>query len=176
MIWGVDPVKIAWLASRRRQLGSKAVPPAPAASSSATRAVMRGNRGKETAPELALRSELHRRGLRYRIHERPLADRRCEADIVFRKAWVAVFVDGCWWHGCPDHRPLPKRNHSWWARKIQATVERDRRNDDALARAGWTVVRIWEHDDPAAAADRIERILSERAVIAPHHPEPPSLH
>ena len=88
-------------------------------------------------------------------------DRRCEADIVFRGAQLAVFIDGCWWHGCPDHRPLPTKNRDWWARKLQATVDRDRRNDRALTNAGWEVIRVWEHEDPSAAANRIERALSK---------------
>jgi DNA mismatch endonuclease, patch repair protein len=117
---------------------------------------MQANRGRDTTPERAIRSELHRRGLRYRIHVRPISTRRCEADVVFRKALVAVFVDGCWWHGCPDHRPLPKKNREWWARKIQVTVDRDRRNDQALADAGWTVIRVWEHENSINAADRIQ--------------------
>lgn len=126
---------------------------------------MRANRSRDTAPERAIRSQLHRRGLRYRTHVRPIPERRCEADLVFGGARVAVFVDGCWWHGCPDHRPLPKSNRDWWARKISATVERDRRNDKALAEASWKVVRVWEHESPVKAADRIERIVREQRSL-----------
>jgi DNA mismatch endonuclease, patch repair protein len=134
----------------------KKLPPAPPASSAAARKVMKANRGRDTAPEVALRAELHSRGLRYRVHFRPLSDLRCEADIVFTRLRIAVFVDGCWWHGCPDHRPLPKANRGWWEAKIERNRHRDRRNDFALEEAGWQVIRIWEHEDPKRAAERIE--------------------
>lgn len=161
MIRGSDYVK----AMPKREPTKRVVPPAPPASSTAARRVMQANRSKDTGPERAIRSELHRRGLRYRTHVRPIPDRRCEADLVFRAARVAVFIDGCWWHGCPTHRPLPKRNREWWAEKIAATVKRDRRNDRALAAAGWQVIRVWEHEPPAMAADRIERVVRERRIL-----------
>ena len=123
---------------------------------------MQANRGKDTAPELAIRSALHKRGLRYRTHVRPLADRRCEADIVFRNVQVAIFVDGCWWHGCPEHKQLPKNNRNWWRQKIAATVDRDRRNDEVLESAGWTAIRVWEHEVPGSAADRIEHVVRKK--------------
>lgn len=140
------------------------LPPAPAPSTPATRTVMRANRGRDTAPELALRSELHRRGLRYRVHVRPLEGLRCQADIVFTRARLAVFVDGCWWHGCWDHRSLPKENRNWWKEKIRRNVERDRRNDRLLDEAGWRVIRVWEHEESGAAADRIETALAASAL------------
>jgi len=87
---------------------------------------------------------------------------RCNADVVFGGARIAVFVDGCWWHGCPEHRSLPKANRDWWDAKIQRTVERDRRNDAALAEAGWLAIRIWEHEQPSTAARRIEAELKLR--------------
>lgn len=120
---------------------------------------MRANRGKDTAPELALRSELHSRGLRYRVHVRPLKALRCQADIVFSRAKVAVFVDGCWWHGCQEHRSLPAANREWWKVKIDRNIARDRRNDVALTNAGWSVVRVWEHEPVSTAANRIEALL-----------------
>jgi DNA mismatch endonuclease, patch repair protein len=121
---------------------------------------MQGNRKRDTRPELALRSELHRRGLRYRIDAKPLVGLRCRADIVFRRQMVAVFVDGCFWHGCPEHGTSPRTNPSYWSAKIARNVERDRRNDAELSAAGWAVVRVWEHEDPANAADKITQILA----------------
>jgi DNA mismatch endonuclease (patch repair protein) len=138
------------------------VPPAPAASSPAVRAVMQGVRGKDTKPELALRRELHRRGLRYRIHQRIEAgDRRCNVDIAFRPARLVVFVDGCRWHKCPIHHREPRTNADYWNAKLARNVARDRANDAALAAAGWHVVRVWEHEDPAEAADRVQAALAE---------------
>jgi DNA mismatch endonuclease (patch repair protein) len=120
---------------------------------------MRANRSRDTAPELALRRELHGRGLRYRLHRRPVRGLRCTPDILFIGPRVAVFVDGCFWHRCPVHGTDPKANGEWWARKLDENVARDRRNDRALAEHGWTVVRVWEHEVPAAAADRIAECL-----------------
>jgi DNA mismatch endonuclease (patch repair protein) len=137
-----------------------AVPKAPDASSRAVRAVMKGNRKRDTRPELAIRSELHRRGFRYRVDARPVPTLRCKADIVFRPKKVAVFVDGCFWHGCPDHGTKPKTNADYWHAKIGRNVERDRLNGLRLRDAGWTVIRVWEHDSPTEAAAAIVRVLS----------------
>ena len=120
---------------------------------------MLANRGKDTAPELALRRELHRRGRRFRKHFRPVPALRCNADLVFTRARVAVFVDGCFWHRCPLHGTDPSRNGAWWAAKLNANAARDRRNDAALAAAGWLVVRVWEHEHSSDAADRVEAAL-----------------
>jgi DNA mismatch endonuclease (patch repair protein) len=125
---------------------------------------MVANRGAETAPELALRSELHRRGLRFRKHLAPLPSLRCKADVVFPSAKVAVFVDGCFWHRCPLHATFPKANATWWEAKLEQTFQRDRRNDSALEEAGWGVVRIWEHEDPRAAAARVEELVLARSA------------
>lgn len=114
---------------------------------------------RDTRPELEIRRELHARGLRYRVDASPVPGRRGRADILFRQARVAVYVDGCFWHSCPDHGVLPKGNREWWREKLAATVRRDRSTDSALRELGWRVVRIWEHEDPAAAADRIEAIV-----------------
>lgn len=111
---------------------------------------------RDTAPEMALRSELHRRGLRYNVHRRPVPDLRREADIVFPARRIAVFVDGCFWHGCPDHRTHPRRNSSFWLDKIDGNRSRDADTDARLRAAGWTVIRVWEHEDPADAADLVE--------------------
>jgi len=108
---------------------------------------MLANKRTDTKPELALRSELHRRGLRFRKDLRlDLGTVKPRPDIVFTRARVAVFVDGCFWHSCPDHRgPLPKSNAEYWTAKLTRNVERDRAYDVAMRRAGWTVVRVWEH-------------------------------
>ncbi len=140
-------------------MNAGSLPAAPPATSPTTRAAMRANRSRDTSVELRLRRELHSRGLRYRLHRRPLSGLRCLADIVFPRAKIAVFVDGCWWHGCPQHWAPPKSNRAWWTKKIQINRERDQRNGLALKAAGWTVIRVWEHEAPAAAADRVERLV-----------------
>lgn len=118
---------------------------------------MRRTRGRDTAPELALRRELHRRGLRFYVHRTLIPERRARrTDIVFPRARVAVFVDGCFWHGCPEHASWPRANATWWRSKIEANRVRDRDTDERLRQAGWSVVRIWEHERVAAAADRVE--------------------
>lgn len=114
---------------------------------------------RDSKPELAIRRELHRRGLRYRVDVAPLRGLRCRADVVFRAARVAVFVDSCFFHRCPAHATLPRANRAWWEEKLRRNVERDRRNDTALRHAGWLVIRSWEHEDPLVAADRVERAV-----------------
>jgi DNA mismatch endonuclease (patch repair protein) len=123
---------------------------------------MQGNRGSDTGPEVALRSELHRRGLRFRKHARAVPGLRCRGDVVFPAARVVVFVDGCFWHRCPDHRTDPRTNSAYWQAKLERNVARDRRNDAALAAAGWHVIRVWEHEPPAAAASLVEMAVRAR--------------
>lgn len=127
---------------------------------------MRSNRPRNTTPELAIRRELHARGLRFRIHRAPAADVRSQADILFPRARVAVYVDGCFWHSCPAHATLPKRNREFWQDKLDRNRERDRRTEAALSERGWTVLRIWEHERPTEAVDRIEAVLRGRPRIA----------
>jgi DNA mismatch endonuclease, patch repair protein len=135
---------------------------------------MRANRRRDTGPELALRRVLHRRGLRFRVDFAPVKEVRCRADLVFTKARLAVFVDGCFWHFCPEHGNLPKYNRTWWQEKLRLNVSRDRLNDDALVAAGWHVVRVWEHEPVEAAADRVCDILGGRqsasSTVAGHVP------
>ena len=138
------------------------IPPAPPASTASVRAVMQGNRKRDTGPERALRSELHRRGLRYRLHKHASQEVKCVADVVFRFERIAVFVDGCFWHGCLDHGVRPRTHSDYWDAKLARNVARDRRNDAALEAAGWTVVRVWEHEPPAEAADRISQLVREK--------------
>ena len=114
---------------------------------------------RDNPRERALRSALHRRGLRFRLHEPIVPGTRRTADILFRASRVVVFVDGCFWHGCPQHGTWPKNNADWWRSKIEANVARDRDTDDRLNAAGWRVVRVWEHEDVTEAAERIEQIV-----------------
>lgn len=112
-----------------------------------------------TRPELAIRSALFRMGLRYRVDARPLKGVRRKADLVFASARLAVFVDGCFWHGCPLHGTWPKANAEFWRAKIEANQRRDADTDRRLTEAGWTFIRVWEHEDPATAAARIAEVL-----------------
>jgi DNA mismatch endonuclease (patch repair protein) len=116
---------------------------------------MRGNRSRDTAPEIAVRSALHRRGFRFRKNLRPVPGLRCSADVVFPGVRIAVFIDGCYWHRCPAHGTEPITNSGYWAAKLDRNVARDRRNDAELAALGWTVLRFWEHEDADAVARRI---------------------
>lgn len=131
-------------------------------------AIMRGNRRSNTRPEVALRSELHRRGLRFRkdLALRP-ARRLRRVDVVFPAARLAVFVDGCFWHACPTHGNRPQVNTAYWSVKLARNVERDEQVDCELADAGWTVIRVWEHESVCDAADRVERVYCSLRANAP---------
>jgi DNA mismatch endonuclease (patch repair protein) len=120
---------------------------------------MQGNRSTDTSPEMKLRRELHRRGLRFRVHFAPVPGLRCRPDIVFTRQRLVVFVDGCFWHRCSQHASSPVRNSDYWQAKFERNVDRDRRNDRALAEAGWKVLRIWEHDAPGDAASQVQELL-----------------
>ena len=124
------------------------------ASSEGSRRSMRANRGRDTSPELAVRRLLHAAGLRYRVDYPPLGGRR-RADIVFTRCQIAVFIDGCFWHGCPQHATLPKRNSDYWLPKLERNISRDIEVNDALADAGWRVLRFWEHESPDLIARSI---------------------
>lgn len=121
---------------------------------------MRGNRRVGTQPEARLRSALHGKGLRFRKNHPIVAGEvRVRPDIVFPRSRVAVFVDGCFWHACPDHGTKPKSNTSYWAPKLARNVERDRRVDRGLTGEGWKVVRIWEHEPLSDAAAKVLRAV-----------------
>lgn len=124
---------------------------------------MRRTRQRDTRAELLVRSAVHRRGLRYRVDRAPIPGVRRRADLVFARARVAVFVDGCFWHCCPMHGTLPRRNAEWWQAKLDANVARDRDTDRLLREAGWTVLRAWEHEAPHHVADRIETAVRTTA-------------
>ncbi|MFL6144328.1 MAG: very short patch repair endonuclease [Labedaea sp.] len=134
------------------------------ATSEAVRAVMRGNKGRDTRPELALRSAVHARGMRFRVNARPLPAVRRTADLVFPRLRVAVFLDGCFWHGCPDHHRPATTNNAFWASKIDATHRRDADTNQRLEDAGWTVIRVWEHEDPDQAAGRIQEVVRTGSI------------
>ena len=120
---------------------------------------MVANRSKNTGPELAVRSLLHAHGMRYRVHMRPLPALRRTADIVFTRRKVAVFIDGCFWHACPEHFVMPRSNIDYWVPKIERNQRRDREVDEALKTAGWIVLRFWEHEPAAAVAVRVEEVV-----------------
>jgi DNA mismatch endonuclease (patch repair protein) len=136
----------------------------PPASSEAVRAVMKGNRGSDTKPEVALRSLLHSRGLRFRKNWPPVQGLRCRADIAFVSARLAIFVDGCFWHSCPEHGSVPKTNRDYWLAKLSRNVRRDRASESSLEANGWRVMRIWEHETATAAADRIAAEVLRRSA------------
>ncbi|MGB8362126.1 MAG: DNA mismatch endonuclease Vsr [Acidimicrobiia bacterium] len=127
---------------------------------------MRAQPERDTRTERVLRRTLHRRGLRFRLHRRLLPESRRETDIVFVAPRVAVFVDGCFWHGCPDHATWPKNNARFWRQKIEANRDRDRETNAQLAALGWAVVRVWEHEDPFEASERIARLIKERSAVS----------
>lgn len=131
----------------------------PHPSSPQATAVMKGNRKRDTRPEMALRSALHRVGFRFR-RDYPIrleGRRTVRVDIAFTKARVAVFVDGCFWHSCPEHGNRPKVNDGYWGPKLARNVQRDREHDEALRSIGWRSIRVWEHEDVDQATERVAR-------------------
>jgi DNA mismatch endonuclease (patch repair protein) len=126
---------------------------------------MKANKGRDTRPELAIRRLLHAAGLRYRVNMRPMPELRRTADIVFTRAKVAVFIDGCFWHGCPEHYQRPLANREYWDDKVLKNSERDAETSAALAEAQWTVLRFWEHEQPASVVVTIaSNVLTARSA------------
>ncbi|MBT2539984.1 very short patch repair endonuclease [Streptomyces sp. ISL-44] len=123
---------------------------------------MSRQKSRDTGVEVALRKALHAKGARYRIHRKPVKGVRREADIVFGPAGVAVFVDGCFWHGCPVHATWPKNNAEFWRAKIEGNRRRDLDTDARLAEAGWLAVRVWEHERADEAAVRVLAVVASR--------------
>lgn len=123
---------------------------------------MRRTRRRDTPAEVAIRKELYRRGLRYRVDVPIPGVTRSRPDIVFTGKRVAIFVDGCFWHSCPEHGTLPTANREWWEEKLAANVERDRRHNAELEAAGWVVLRFWEHEDPVEVASIIASVFHSR--------------
>ncbi|MFJ4667018.1 very short patch repair endonuclease [Kitasatospora purpeofusca] len=124
----------------------------PAASSPSVAARMSRQASRDTAQELAVRRLLFRWGLRYRVNAKVPGLPRRTVDILFPGPKVAVFLDGCFWHGCPEHATSPKSNAEWWRTKLDRNVSRDQDTTRHLAEDGWTVLRFWEHEPPAAIA------------------------
>ena len=117
-------------------------------------------RQQGTDAEIALRSELYRRGLRYRVGYEVLKKPRRVADVAFPGLKIAVFVDGCFWHGCPEHATWPKRNAEFWRQKIKTNRLRDADTNSRLQKIGWTVLRFWEHESPIEASDRVAKAVA----------------
>lgn len=137
-------------------------PSKPEPKDAATRGRLLRQRSRDTKAELQVRRELHSRGLRYRVDRRPIRSSKARADVVFGPARVAVFVDGCFWHGCPEHFTKPKNNAEWWQDKIETNRARDRQTAESLDAAGWLALRYWEHEDPADVAAAVEAAVRER--------------
>jgi DNA (cytosine-5)-methyltransferase 1 len=146
---------------------------APPAKDAAASAVGQGNSGPNNKAELLLRRKLWERGLRYRVDAaiRPDDGRPIRPDVVFPRPKIAVFLDGCYWHGCPVHGTQPRHNADYWREKIRRNIDRDLRDRLRLGKAGWLVIRIWEHDDPSVAAERVAVAVQARTMgIASHRP------
>jgi len=131
----------------------------PPASSPAARRRMQATRRAGTQAEIELARELDRLGFLYRTDAQVIASLRRRADFVFETEHLAVFVDGCFWHSCPRHSTHPKSNGEWWAEKLRANRRRDLDTNRQLRRAGWKVLRIWEHEKPEKGATRVARAL-----------------
>jgi DNA mismatch endonuclease (patch repair protein) len=123
---------------------------------------MIANRRRDTSPELAIRRLLHARGLRFRVdYPIPTAERTIRADIAFPRRRLAIFVDGCFWHGCPEHGTMPKHNRDYWEPKIARNRERDAHQLRLLHAAGWRALRIWTHQSDHDVGDQIETCLAD---------------
>ncbi|GAA0906940.1 very short patch repair endonuclease [Streptomyces thermoalcalitolerans] len=136
---------------------SEAVP-----SSAAVSARMSRQGSRDTAPEIAVRRLLHAAGLRYRVNVPVPGMSRRTIDIAFGKYRVAIFMDGCFWHGCPEHATHPKANSEWWRRKLDRNMRRDIETTGHLTEAGWTVLRFWEHEDPLKVALRVQEVVASK--------------
>ncbi len=132
------------------------------ATTPAARRSMQSNRSTGTRPEMAIRRELHRRGLRYRVAARPIPELRRTIDVLFRRARVAVEVRGCFWHGCPEHARLPAAHREYWEAKVARNRARDEETERLLAEAGWALMVVWEHDPVRQSADLIEALVRSR--------------
>ena len=151
----------------RRKQGAeikRSLTPPPPSSEAALKRMLAA-KPRDTAPEKAIRSAIHHRGLRFRIDVRPIKELNRRADIVFRSAKVAVFVDGCFWHGCPIHGTQAKANAEFWHLKIKQNQKRDADTTQRLEQAGWKVIRVWEHDDPVEAAEKIYNAIKNNSKI-----------
>ncbi|WP_308066114.1 very short patch repair endonuclease [Mycobacterium fragae] len=135
------------------------------ASTPLVRRRMQTNRRRDTGPELAVRRAVHALGLRYRVDTRPVPSLNRRADMVFTRWKVAVFVDGCFWHGCSSHHTVSRTNSEFWATKVKMNMARDAETDRLLTQAGWLVVRVWEHEPASEAAGRVLQAVRQRASV-----------
>lgn len=160
--WVVGHARKEPHAGQNRNVGSESW-----ASTPGVRRSMKSNRGRDTRPELAVRRLVHAAGLRYRVDYRPIRSLNRRADLVFTAAKVAVFLDGCFWHGCPEHHTVPRTNAPFWAAKVAKNKERDEETDRLLRANGWSVVRAWEHEPASAVAARVvELVRAKRGSAA----------
>ncbi|WP_338142436.1 very short patch repair endonuclease [Georgenia faecalis] len=142
------------------------VPPHPGSSGAAVSARMSTLRRRDTAPEVAVRRLLHAAGRRYRVAYRVPGNARRTIDIAFTRARVAVFIDGCFWHGCTEHGTQPTSNSAWWSSKLGANQARDADTTARLVERGWIVLRFWEHEEPESVVERILAVLQPRSPRA----------
>jgi DNA mismatch endonuclease, patch repair protein len=146
-------------------VGEAAAWPPLVPSSAAVSARMSRFPRRDTAPEVGLRRLLHARGMRYRVNLPVPGLARRTIDIAFPRAKVAVFVDGCYWHGCPQHGRLPRSNREWWAEKLRRNQARDAHTAEHLSSIGWLVLRLWAHEEPSGAADTVARIVNQACQV-----------
>ena len=145
----------------KMKVTTKKIKTNPVPSSEAALKRMKAAKPRDTAPEINLRSALHRKGLRFRLEQKPVEELNRTADIVFRSIKVAIFVDGCFWHGCPIHGTQSKANADFWKNKIEQNHARDLDTNERLEKAGWRVIRVWEHEDAEIVAENIYEIIKE---------------
>ncbi|GHE77533.1 hypothetical protein GCM10018785_52240 [Streptomyces longispororuber] len=136
---------------------STAKPSSPGVSARMSRQARR-----DTAPEVAVRRLLHASGHRYRLNVRVPGMSRRTIDIAFTRAKVAVFLDGCFWHGCPEHATRPKANAEWWRQKLDGNIARDAETSEHLTDEGWIVLRFWEHEAPESVAERVATAVARQ--------------
>lgn len=158
-----DPDRLRAAASYRFDQAMSSRADSSWATSDHARKTMRANRGRDTGPEMVVRSAVHRMGLRYRVICRPEPALRRTADLVFQRARVAVFIDGCFWHSCPRHGSRPRANRDFWSEKLDRNIQRDAETTKILETAGWIVLRFWEHEPANEVAERIREAVISRA-------------
>lgn len=146
------------------QGGPFRVPAHPEASSPSVSRRMAVQARRDTLPEVQVRRLLHASGLRYRVNLPVPGRSRRTIDIAFTRRKLAIFIDGCFWHSCPEHRTSPRANNAWWAHKLESNVLRDADTTTHLKSLGWTVLRFWEHESPFVVADEISAALDATGV------------
>jgi DNA mismatch endonuclease, patch repair protein len=132
---------------------------------------MTSNRRRDTQPEIAVRRLLHARGLRFRV-DYPIrtSERTIRVDIAFPRAKLAILIDGCFWHGCPEHGTMPKHNRDYWEPKIARNRERDLHQTGLLSDAGWQPLRFWTHEGPDEISDEVLACLGAESPVRARPP------